>query len=217
MTDYFEVHERDSAARVGELRLADSVTTPALVDDVDTRRRATADTSLLTPEAAGLPSETLPTATTRCSLSCPSADSPPARRTKSPRLSPSTIRMSSSQVRPLVPLIPRPTTAATPTFSLVRPAMSGTRRRSSMPLRPSVRQFPRTPRSSARRRNAAKRRDARLRWRRPRRPGPRRRPRDRGPVSHDRRGVLPRRPRRTPVCVSGLPAATRGVRPRGLR
>jgi archaeosine synthase len=36
MTDYFEVHERDSAARVGELRLADSVTTPALVDDVDT-------------------------------------------------------------------------------------------------------------------------------------------------------------------------------------
>ncbi|WP_276272895.1 archaeosine synthase subunit alpha [Haloarcula litorea] len=35
MTDYFEVHERDSAARIGELRLAESVTTPALVDDVD--------------------------------------------------------------------------------------------------------------------------------------------------------------------------------------
>jgi archaeosine synthase len=35
MTDYFEVHERDGAARLGELRLADSVTTPALVDDVD--------------------------------------------------------------------------------------------------------------------------------------------------------------------------------------
>ncbi len=35
MTDYFEVHERDGAARLGELRLADSVSTPALVDDVD--------------------------------------------------------------------------------------------------------------------------------------------------------------------------------------
>ncbi|SEH12735.1 archaeosine synthase [Natronorubrum sediminis] len=34
MTDYFEVHERDGAARVGELRLESSVTTPALVDDV---------------------------------------------------------------------------------------------------------------------------------------------------------------------------------------
>ena len=35
MTDYFEVHERDGAARVGELRLADSVSTPALVADAD--------------------------------------------------------------------------------------------------------------------------------------------------------------------------------------
>ncbi|MFC7076966.1 archaeosine synthase subunit alpha [Haloarcula halophila] len=35
MTDYFEVHERDAAARLGELRLAESVTTPALVDDAD--------------------------------------------------------------------------------------------------------------------------------------------------------------------------------------
>jgi len=34
MTDYFEVYERDGAARLGELRLADPVTTPALVDDV---------------------------------------------------------------------------------------------------------------------------------------------------------------------------------------
>jgi archaeosine synthase len=33
MTDYFEVHERDGAARIAELRLADSVTTPAVVDD----------------------------------------------------------------------------------------------------------------------------------------------------------------------------------------
>ncbi|AFZ72282.1 archaeosine synthase subunit alpha [Natronobacterium gregoryi] len=34
MTDYFEVHERDGAARVGELRLDDARTTPALVDDL---------------------------------------------------------------------------------------------------------------------------------------------------------------------------------------
>ncbi len=34
MTDYFEVHERDGAARVGELRLESPVTTPALVDDI---------------------------------------------------------------------------------------------------------------------------------------------------------------------------------------
>ena len=34
MTDHFEVHERDGAARLGELRLADPRTTPALVDDL---------------------------------------------------------------------------------------------------------------------------------------------------------------------------------------
>ena len=33
MTDYFEVHGRDGAARAGELRLADPLATPALVDD----------------------------------------------------------------------------------------------------------------------------------------------------------------------------------------
>jgi archaeosine synthase len=33
MTDYFEVHGRDGAARVGELRLAESRITPALADD----------------------------------------------------------------------------------------------------------------------------------------------------------------------------------------
>ncbi|WP_122089030.1 archaeosine synthase subunit alpha [Halalkalicoccus subterraneus] len=33
MTEYFEVHGRDGAARLGELRLADSLTTPALADD----------------------------------------------------------------------------------------------------------------------------------------------------------------------------------------
>jgi archaeosine synthase len=35
MTDYFEVHERDAAARLGELRLAESVRTPALVGERD--------------------------------------------------------------------------------------------------------------------------------------------------------------------------------------
>ncbi|QCS43560.1 archaeosine synthase subunit alpha [Natrinema versiforme] len=34
MTDYFEVHERDGAARVGELRLSSPISTPALVDDI---------------------------------------------------------------------------------------------------------------------------------------------------------------------------------------
>ncbi|ELZ90380.1 putative archaeosine tRNA-ribosyltransferase [Haloferax mucosum ATCC BAA-1512] len=34
MTDYFEVHARDGAARIGELRLSDSLTTPAVADDV---------------------------------------------------------------------------------------------------------------------------------------------------------------------------------------
>ncbi|MFT4905009.1 MAG: archaeosine synthase, partial [Natronomonas sp.] len=34
MTEYFELHGRDGAARRGELRLSESLTTPALVDDV---------------------------------------------------------------------------------------------------------------------------------------------------------------------------------------
>ena len=34
MTEFFEVHERDGAARLGELRLAESLATPALADDV---------------------------------------------------------------------------------------------------------------------------------------------------------------------------------------
>ncbi|MBP1986071.1 archaeosine synthase subunit alpha [Halolamina salifodinae] len=35
MTEYFEVHGRDGAARLGELRLDDPVSTPALVDSVE--------------------------------------------------------------------------------------------------------------------------------------------------------------------------------------
>jgi len=34
MTEHFEIHGRDGAARRGELRLSDSLSTPALVDDV---------------------------------------------------------------------------------------------------------------------------------------------------------------------------------------
>ncbi|MFD1585860.1 archaeosine synthase subunit alpha [Halorientalis brevis] len=36
MTEYFEIHERDGAARIGELRLAEPLTTPAVADDVVT-------------------------------------------------------------------------------------------------------------------------------------------------------------------------------------
>jgi len=43
MTDYFEVHERDGAARLAELRLAESVTTPALVTDADPSQSGAAD------------------------------------------------------------------------------------------------------------------------------------------------------------------------------
>jgi archaeosine synthase alpha-subunit len=45
MTEYFEVHERDGAARIGELRLTESITTPALVDreDIDPAVEGLAD------------------------------------------------------------------------------------------------------------------------------------------------------------------------------
>ena len=48
MTDYFEVHARDGAARVGELRLSDPLVTPALGDEVlaDAGSRWVADRDL---------------------------------------------------------------------------------------------------------------------------------------------------------------------------
>jgi archaeosine synthase len=49
MTDYFEVHERDGAARLGELRLADPLTTPALGDD------AVSDAGSLWPDDRDVP------------------------------------------------------------------------------------------------------------------------------------------------------------------
>jgi len=57
VTEYFEVHERDGAARIGELRLAEPVRTPALVDGaledagsewVTKRERSGGDESVLT-------------------------------------------------------------------------------------------------------------------------------------------------------------------------
>jgi archaeosine synthase len=49
MTEYFEVHERDGAARLAELRLADAVTTPAAVDEY------VEDAGSLWPEDRDLP------------------------------------------------------------------------------------------------------------------------------------------------------------------
>jgi archaeosine synthase len=49
MTDYFEVHHRDGAARVGEFRLSDPVRTPTLADDM------TVDAGSEWPEAREYP------------------------------------------------------------------------------------------------------------------------------------------------------------------
>ncbi|WP_136717318.1 archaeosine synthase subunit alpha [Halorientalis salina] len=49
MTEYFEIHERDGAARIGELRLAESLSTPAIADDV------LADAGSLWPEDRTVP------------------------------------------------------------------------------------------------------------------------------------------------------------------
>jgi archaeosine synthase len=49
MTEYFEVQERDGAARIAELRLAEPLTTPALVDDV------VVDVGSLWPEDRAVP------------------------------------------------------------------------------------------------------------------------------------------------------------------
>lgn len=68
MTEYFEIHERDGPARLGELRLTESLTTPALVDDViedagslwpEERDRPSGDRSTLTV----LPHRSLPAGT----------------------------------------------------------------------------------------------------------------------------------------------------------
>jgi len=68
MTEYFEVHARDGAARVGELRLRDSVTTPAVADDfvVDGGSLWTADRELpdgSEAELTVLPHRSFPTGT----------------------------------------------------------------------------------------------------------------------------------------------------------
>jgi archaeosine synthase len=68
MTDHFEVHERDGAARLGELRLADPLTTPALVDEVlrDAGSRWTGDREIPEGDPASLtvlPHRAMPTGT----------------------------------------------------------------------------------------------------------------------------------------------------------
>lgn len=61
MTEYFEIHERDGAARLGELRLSDPVTTPALVTHVDDEAAGDrahpilADAGSLWPEEQAVP------------------------------------------------------------------------------------------------------------------------------------------------------------------
>jgi len=68
MTDHFEVHERDGPARLGELRLADPLTTPALVDDVlrDAGSRWTAERDVPDGDPGSLtvlPHRAMPTGT----------------------------------------------------------------------------------------------------------------------------------------------------------
>ncbi|GAB3688786.1 archaeosine synthase subunit alpha [Salinarchaeum chitinilyticum] len=55
MTEYFEVHERDGAARAGELRLADALLTPALVDGGRDRDGVLADAGSLWSEERDVP------------------------------------------------------------------------------------------------------------------------------------------------------------------
>ncbi|WP_380679278.1 archaeosine synthase subunit alpha [Salinigranum sp. GCM10025319] len=50
MTDYFEVHARDGAARLGELRLSSPLTTPSLADDVVEDAGSLWSEARLTPE-----------------------------------------------------------------------------------------------------------------------------------------------------------------------
>jgi archaeosine synthase len=52
MTDYFEVHARDGAARIGELRLSSPLTTPALADDVVTDAGSLWSEARPTPEGS---------------------------------------------------------------------------------------------------------------------------------------------------------------------
>ncbi|WP_435359492.1 archaeosine synthase subunit alpha [Haloarchaeobius sp. DFWS5] len=88
MTEYFEVHERDGAARRAELRLSEPVDTPALVDDVVTdagslwpaeRDLPEGDESTLTilPHR-GLPAGTAPEVQDSFAVDYPEVDYPSA-------------------------------------------------------------------------------------------------------------------------------------------
>ncbi|UPM43102.1 archaeosine synthase subunit alpha [Halocatena salina] len=88
MTEYFEVHERDGAARLGELRLDDPLQTPALVDDViedggslwsEKRTLPSGNTSTLTVlPHRGFPAGTAPEVQTAFEVDYPTVDFPSA-------------------------------------------------------------------------------------------------------------------------------------------
>ncbi|MFC7156789.1 archaeosine synthase subunit alpha [Halomarina halobia] len=88
MTDYFEVHERDGPARLGELRLAESVRTPALADGYvedagslwpEDRERPEGDEAVLTvlPHRA-FPAGTAPEVQEAFAVDYPDVDFPSA-------------------------------------------------------------------------------------------------------------------------------------------
>lgn len=88
MTEYFEVHARDGPARRGELRLADPLRTPALVDDVlvdggslwpEERPRPTGDPARLTVlPHRGFPAGTRPEVQDAFGVDVPDVDYPSA-------------------------------------------------------------------------------------------------------------------------------------------
>ncbi|WP_435077482.1 archaeosine synthase subunit alpha [Halococcus sp. AFM35] len=88
MTDFFEVHDRDGPARIGELRLTESLTTPALVGDrlsdagslwPESRETPTGDSDSLTvlPHRA-LPAGTPDEVESAFAVDSPSIDGPSA-------------------------------------------------------------------------------------------------------------------------------------------
>jgi len=88
MTDYFEVVGRDGAARIGDLRLSEPLSTPALVDDVladagslwpEDQRVLDGDESRLTVlPHRGLPAGTPEDVQAAFAVDCPDVDDPSA-------------------------------------------------------------------------------------------------------------------------------------------
>ena len=88
MTEFFEVHERDGPARIAELRLTESLTTPALCDEVlrDAGSLGSAErdtpagdpTSLTVLPHRGIPAGTPEEVTEAFAVSPPDIDAPSA-------------------------------------------------------------------------------------------------------------------------------------------